>query len=140
MELILRTLPITYGPGALLLFSPRTLVNMETVPKVVLKLESLQFSHIARVCAIRGEALFNDRNKLKLFKNCRIDLFLYVGKTDVINICSESHFEFLLEILDGLVVFSKAYNLFQSNWNFILFHINNEISIKFQHFCLVDEC
>jgi hypothetical protein len=36
--------------------------------------------------------------------------------------------------------FFKAYNLFQSNWNFMLFHINNEISIKFQHFCLVDEC
>jgi hypothetical protein len=92
MELILRTLPITYGPGALLLFYPRTFVYMETVPKVVLKLESLQFSHIARVCAIRGEALFNDPNKLKLFKICQIDLFLDVGKPDVIYICLESHF------------------------------------------------
>jgi hypothetical protein len=30
--------------------------------------------------------------------------------------------------------FFKTYNLFQSNWNFILYHMYNEISTKFQHF------
>jgi hypothetical protein len=76
--------------------------------------------HIARVCAIRGEALFNDRNKLKLFKICQIDLFLYVGKTDVINICTESHFWSLITYYWQFSSFSR-HNIFQTSWNFIQF-------------------
>jgi len=70
--------------------------------------------YIARVCAIRGEALFNGRNKLKLFKICQIDLFLYVGKTDVINICSESHFGSLITHFWQYSSFS-THNLFQTS-------------------------
>ena len=32
------------------------------------------------------------------------------------------------------ISFSKTYNVFQSNWNVILFHMYNEIGTKFQHF------
>jgi len=48
-------------------------------------------------------------------------------------------FEVLLQIIDDLVVFSRQ-NLFCSYWNFIPFHMSNEISTKFQHFCLIEEC
>jgi hypothetical protein len=33
--------------------------------------------------------------------------FLYANETDVTNICLESHFELLLQIIDDLVVFSR---------------------------------
>jgi hypothetical protein len=49
-------------------------------------------------------------------------------------------FELLLQIIiDDLVVFSR-HILFQSDWNFVLFHMSNEICTKFQYFCYIDEC
>jgi hypothetical protein len=63
---------------------------------------------------------------------------LYVDTTDVTNIYLNQIFELLLQIIDDLVIFSR--NLFRSKWNFILFHMYNEISTKFQHFYLIDEC
>jgi hypothetical protein len=48
-------------------------------------------------------------------------------------------FELFLQIIDDLVFFSR-HNLFQSNWNFIVFHMSNEVDTKFKHFCLIDEC
>jgi len=65
-------------------------------------------------------------------------LFLYVDKTDVTNIYLNHIFELLLQIIDDLIVFSR--HLFRSSWNYILFHMYNEISTKFQHFYLIDEC
>jgi len=41
-------------------------------------------------------------------------------------------FELLSQIIDDSVVFSKTYNLFQSDWNFIPFRMCNEITTKFQ--------
>jgi hypothetical protein len=48
--------------------------------------------------------------------------------------------QIIIQIIDDLVVFFKTYNLIQSNWNFIIFHMYIEIATKFQHFYLIDEC
>jgi hypothetical protein len=57
----------------------------------------------------------------------------YVDKTDV-TICLESPFWTLITDYWRFSSFFKTCNLFQSNWNFTLFHMYNEISTKFQHF------
>jgi len=59
--------------------------------------------------------------------------FLYVDKTDV-TICLESHFWTLITDYWRFSSFFKTYNLFQSNWNFILFRMYNEISTIFKLF------
>jgi len=66
--------------------------------------------------------------------------FLYLDKMDVTNIFLESHFGTLITFYWRFDSFFKAYNLFQINWNFVLFHMYNETSTKFQHVCLIDEC
>ena len=60
--------------------------------------------------------------------------FLYIEKTDVRNICLESHFWTLIIDYCRFSNCYKTYNLFKSNWNFILFHMYNKISTEFQHF------
>jgi len=66
--------------------------------------------------------------------------FLYVDKTDVTNIFLESHFWTLITDYWQFSCFFKTCDSFQTSWNFIPFHMYNEIRTKFQHFCLIEEC
>ena len=72
---------------------------------------------------------FVDQKKQKII----LLQFLYVDKTDV-TICLESHFWTLITDYWRFSSFFKTYNLFQSNWNFILFRMYNEISTIFKLF------
>jgi len=45
-------------------------------------------------------------------------------------------FELLLQIIEDFIDFSR-HNPFQSNWNFLVGPMDNEIRTKFQHFYLI---